>query len=265
VTSILFLNHSFANERFICDKIARQVEVERELPQNILTSISLVEAGRRYDDGKVSAWPWSLNHAGKSLFFDTKLKAEEYLKGNINNTFKNIDVGCMQINVRWHREHFDSFEVMLDPKQNIEYAATFLTDLKQVHGSWKDAIKHYHSSTAKLNVKYYAKVQKVWNETTGKNTAVQKASLFLEENIIYPALDTFGQTEFQNLSKKNLDDNSKQMLKFEAAVRSNNQNEVYLNAVLIENKVVGDREELQSYLKYKSAYLGNKIDMILLF
>jgi hypothetical protein len=39
----------------------------------------------------------------------------------------------------------------------------------------------------------------------------------------------------------------------------------YLNAVLIETKKEDDTEEFKRYIKHRSAYLGKKIDMILLF
>jgi hypothetical protein len=39
----------------------------------------------------------------------------------------------------------------------------------------------------------------------------------------------------------------------------------YVNAVLIETNKKDDREEFKRYIKHRSAYLGKKIDMILLF
>ena len=39
----------------------------------------------------------------------------------------------------------------------------------------------------------------------------------------------------------------------------------YLNAVLIPPKKEDDTEEFKRYIKHRSAYLGKKIDMILLF
>ena len=48
-----------------------------------LTSISLVESGRLMKDGSTVAWPWSLNHAGRSVFFDSREQALKYLKKNV--------------------------------------------------------------------------------------------------------------------------------------------------------------------------------------
>lgn len=267
ITLIVQTQPSHANDKVVCEQIGREVEVKHKLPKHILTSISLVEAGRRHNDGSVKSWPWSLNHAGKSVFFERKAQALDYLEKNITSEFKNIDVGCMQINVRWHRENFESLDEMIDPQKNIEYAAQFLTNLKNGHGSWEEAIKHYHSSTPKLNVKYYAKVHKAWSQKTDNNSLVQTAAISLNQEIMYPRsklleLDYKNFDPYQNIS---IDENKHQRLKLGKAANKNIQNTRYLNAVLRENSKADDKEELKRYIKYKSAFLGQKIDMILLF
>jgi len=252
-----------SSDNNICEKIAEQIEKTRNLPANILTSIATVEAGRRRSNGTVAPWPWSLNHAGNSLFFDTKLDAVKYLKKNITESFKNIDVGCMQVNVKWHFRHFDSFEDMLDPHKNIRYAASFLIKLEKQHGSWEKAIKHYHSSTNKLNVKYFAKVSKVWaDKEEGSN--IENAVLFLDDNIFYSENASLPIRNSSTDENKFLVQNEKQVIKLkpnEAKVGD----DIYFNAVLLGNNRLESNEELKRYLKYKSTYLRENVDMILLF
>ena len=255
----------FGNENLICNELARKIEVEYNLPTNILASIAVVEAGRRQHDGSIKPWPWSLNHAGKSLFFDNKTQALEYLKTNITSKFRNIDVGCMQINVRWHQEQFKSFSAMIDPRNNIEYAASFLIHLKEVHGSWEYAIKHYHSATPKLHKKYYAKVEKAWSEKSGMNLGVRNVSLFNEESISYSISSDTKHDMVGSSAKKDLEESKKGMLKFLRPELTDQDNQIYLNAELIDNSGMYDKEELKQYIKYKSAYLRDNIDMILLF
>ena len=265
---VFYPQATFANDRVVCEKIAHQVEIKNKLPKNILSSISLVEAGRKHKDGIVESWPWSLNHAGKSVFFDNKDEALDYLKNNITSKFKNIDVGCMQINVRWHRENFKSLGAMIDPRQNIEYAAEFLINLKSTHGSWEKAIKHYHSSTPKLHVKYYAKVQQAWSDSSINNSSlVHTASLSMDDKIVYPRSKPLqlDYTNFDPYIKIDNDHNDQKRIEFSGTKFTTAHNEIYLNAVLIEDNRIGDNEELKRYIKYKSAYLGKKIDMILLF
>jgi hypothetical protein len=267
LVSIFYAQPSFARDQLVCEEIAREVEKKNKLPKNILTSISLVEAGRRDKDGLIKSWPWSLNHAGKSMFFDTKAKALEYLKKNITPAFKNIDVGCMQINVRWHRKNFDTLEAMINPRKNIEYAALFLSNLKSAHGSWEEAIKHYHSSTPKLNVKYYAKVQKVWSKKTDNESLVQTASLVLNEGIVYPrsGLIRLDYNNFDPYSNVNILKNQMLQLERNDVEMKRYDKEIYLNTNSIQHNEVDEREELKRYIKTKSVYLGEKIDMILLF
>ena len=262
---MFFSTASLSSDYTVCEEIAKKVEYKRGLPENILTSIALVEAGRKYTNGEIMSWPWSLNHAGTSLFFDNKSDALKYLKQNISKTFKNIDVGCMQVNVKWHSKNFDSFENMLDPLKNIQYAASFLADLKRKHGSWEKAIKYYHSSTTKLNVKYYAKVSAVWNAKQRPTELAQKAALFLDDNIFYDSDTETKSSDSRSLGNKSLVEYSKPMIKSASGKSDYDEDSIYFNAVLLGNRRLGTSEELKRYIKYKSAYLRENIDMILLF
>ena len=70
---------------------------------------------------------------------------------------------------------------------------------------------------------------------------------------------------FSNNVKKNLDGDKEEMLKYIKYNHTDQDNQIYLNAVLIENDKMYDKGELKRYIKYKSAYLAKNIDMILLF
>ncbi len=254
-----------------CKELAKAIEIEKRLPENILTSISMVESGRLLDDGSMFAWPWSLNHAGKSVFFDTKDQALKYLRKNITSEFRNIDVGCMQVNVKWHYAQFSSFEEMIDPITNIEYAARFLLALKSKHGTWEQAIKHYHSSKEKFNKKYFNKVNRIWaasNRAENEDIkSVKKASLFLDDNIFYPQkplLEKLIVNKVKNIKANekaiNLDLNSgyHNLIK---PIKNNEEFEI----VFTNEDSLTDNKKIRKLLKYKSAYFRDKVDMILLF
>ena len=57
---------------------------------------------------------------------------------------------------------------MFEVNPNISYAASFLKQLKNKHGSWDKAIKHYHSSDPKKNNPYLKKVKSFWNKKEGE-------------------------------------------------------------------------------------------------
>jgi hypothetical protein len=92
------------------------------------------------------------------LFFDTRQAALDYLQVAVNAGDHSVDVGCMQVNTKWHMEGFFNLADMLDPVQNADYAASFLLDLFAAHQSWDGAVKHYHSSDPAKNVQYHSRV-----------------------------------------------------------------------------------------------------------
>ncbi len=73
----------------------------------------------------------------------------------------NIDVGCMQINLKYHPKAFDSLEQAFDPDRNVAYAIGFLRDLRDRWGSWTRAVGNYHSNTPALSGRYRLKVFKM--------------------------------------------------------------------------------------------------------
>lgn len=153
-----------------CESLTSIVEKTFDLPAGILTSISRVEAGRIGDNGEHRAWPWTINHAGKGVFFDSKDEMLDYIRTHLDDSDQNIDIGCMQINHFWHSDQFLDLDEMADPFTNIVYSAIFLTDLKAAHDSWDQAIRHYHNANPDQNTPYVEKVYAVWdmlNDATG--------------------------------------------------------------------------------------------------
>ena len=146
---------SFEN---ICLSEARRAEAQHGIPSGLLQSITRVEAGRKTVTGEFMPWAWTLNDAGEGLFFDSREAAMRHLEAAVAAPGHSVDVGCMQVNTKWHMEGFHDLSDMLDPVQNADYAAGFLLDLHEAHQSWDDAVKHYHSSEPAKNVAYHGRV-----------------------------------------------------------------------------------------------------------
>ena len=142
----------------ICLSEARRAEAQHGIPSGLLQSITRVEAGRKTVTGELMPWAWTLNDAGEGLFFDTREAAMRHLEAAVEAPGHSVDVGCMQVNTKWHMEGFHNLSDMLDPMQNADYAAGFLLDLHEAHQSWDDAVKHYHSSEPAKNVAYHGRV-----------------------------------------------------------------------------------------------------------
>ena len=145
-----------------CEIVIKNIENLTDIPENLLSSVGKAEAGRILENNKHVIWPWTVNHAGKSLFFDTKKQMKKYVLKNVEKKDFNLDVGCMQINLKWHKNNFKKISDMLAIEPNVSYAASFLLQLKNKHGSWNKAIKHYHSSDPNKNKPYLIKVNKFW-------------------------------------------------------------------------------------------------------
>tara|TARA_B100001057_G_scaffold488019_1_gene571662 strand:+ start:142 stop:771 length:630 start_codon:yes stop_codon:yes gene_type:complete len=162
VILLTFLFGLKANAKINCGQLTEKIEREYKIPNKLLTSISLVESGIK-KEGSFISWPWTLNVSGKSKFFDSQSETLDYLKKNYKKK-KNIDVGCMQISLKYHKQNFKSLNHMLDPETNIRYAAEYLRSLYSRHKTWNEAISRYHSSVPKRKVRYLRKVKNYWSD-----------------------------------------------------------------------------------------------------
>jgi hypothetical protein len=142
----------------ICLAEARRAEAIHGIPTGLMQSITRVESGRKMVTGEYMPWAWTLNDRGEGLFFDSREAALAYLRDAVATPGHSVDVGCMQVNTKWHADGFPDLADMLDPVHNASYAAGFLLDLHAAHQSWDEAVKHYHSAEPRKNVAYHRRV-----------------------------------------------------------------------------------------------------------
>ena len=161
LAAILFLTAEALASVPDCEALAEQAAAARGVPSKLLPAIARTESGR--GQGKLGhrAWPWTLNVAGKGYYFDTREQALDKLRQVIASGQRNVDVGCMQVNYRWHGKEFGSIEEMMDPEANTRYAALFMSRLRERTGSWTKATKFYHSQDPKRGAYYLGKVEKI--------------------------------------------------------------------------------------------------------
>lgn len=178
----------------LCENTIESIELQTDIPKGLLLGIGKAEAIRKINN-KYIIWPWTINHAGKSLFFDNKEQMKNYVFKNLKRKDFNIDVGCMQINIKWHKNNFKKISDMFEVNPNISYAASFIKQLKNKHGSWDKAIKHYHSSDPKKNNPYLIKVKSFWKKV--ENTKIIK----VEANKI-KSLKKINETSLANMIRE---------------------------------------------------------------
>jgi hypothetical protein len=137
----------------ICDQAAATAAHDSGVPLDVLRAITRTETGRARD-GRLEPWPWTVNMEGKGVWFDDLDAARAYVFRHFKRGARSFDVGCFQINYRWHQQHFQSIDDMFDPEQNAAYAARFLAELYAEFGDWSRAAAAYHSRTPKFADRY---------------------------------------------------------------------------------------------------------------
>lgn len=137
----------------ICDRAAVFAAEKSGVPISVLQAISLTETGRKRN-GVLRPWPWTVNMEGEGVWFETADEARAYVYKHYKEGARSFDVGCFQINYKWHGHEFASIEEMFQPNPNALYAAEFLLKLYHEKGDWAAAAGAYHSRTQKYAEKY---------------------------------------------------------------------------------------------------------------
>lgn len=140
-----------------CGAAAAIAAAETGVPEPLLQAIALVESGRR-QAGRTTPWPWAVNDHGKGHWFASRREAVRHVERQLAAGRTSVDVGCFQVNWRWHGTAFESVAAAFDPLTNARYAARFLAGLHEETGSWPQAVGRYHSATPHLGRAYRARV-----------------------------------------------------------------------------------------------------------
>lgn len=129
-----------AQEANLCEKEMTRAASKYQVPLGILFAVGLTETGI---NGNLHAY--ALNLEGNTVYSLNKEQAIERFHAARAAGLKLIDVGCMQLNYYFHGDRFLSVSDMLDPHRNVDYAAKFLSELKQREGSWTLAVARYNA------------------------------------------------------------------------------------------------------------------------
>ena len=104
--------------------------------------------------GALHGQPWAVDVRGIGYAFPSKPQAAAYIVALIAAGLPAVDVGCFQVDLRWHPAAFPTLEAALDPLANARYAARYLTELHGQTADWSAAIARYHSASARLGPPY---------------------------------------------------------------------------------------------------------------
>ncbi|MBQ9271179.1 MAG: transglycosylase SLT domain-containing protein [Alphaproteobacteria bacterium] len=152
----------YGSDSSLCMAAAEKASADYGVNLSLLQTISAVESGQWSATHNVyMAWPWTVNAKGKGYYFATKEEAIAAAKKFIAQGITSIDVGCMQVNMKYHGKAFTSIEEAMDPENNMNYSAKFLRSLYKRNGkNWKAAAKKYHSGNPKEGLRYTQRLEK---------------------------------------------------------------------------------------------------------
>jgi hypothetical protein len=143
----------------LCVDAARAAAARYGIPARMMLAITLVET-RRQVGGASGPWPWTLNVDGEGFWYETRAEVLARAQSEISGGRLSVDLGCFQLNYRWHGANFKALDDMLEPPLAADYAARFLRQLFDETGDWMRAAGLYHSRTPALARRYRGLVGK---------------------------------------------------------------------------------------------------------
>lgn len=169
----------------LCDRAAAEAARETGVPLDVMLALTRTETGRAGAQG-MEPWPWAVNQAGQGYWFDSAAEAEQFVEAQLQFGASNLDIGCFQLNHRWHGKGFASLQAMFDPVTNARYAADFLRQKYGETGDWVQAAGAYHSGTEAFADRYVARFQDIlagfggWQmaDATGAGVAIPRANTY---------------------------------------------------------------------------------------
>ena len=159
----------------ICDEAARTASSRTGVPINVLKAITRTETATK-KFGEWAPWPWTVNVAGKGAWFLDRDMALSHASKALKQGKTSFDVGCFQLNYRWHSSGFASLSDMFEPNKNAQYAAEFLKNLRGEFGSWTAAAGAYHSRNEEFASKYrrrYSQIYAKLPQSSGPKAVVE--------------------------------------------------------------------------------------------
>lgn len=147
----------------LCEEAAQFAAEQTGVPLSILQAVTLAETGQtKFDRNKFAPWPWAVQSGAKGNWFPDSRSAIAFTRQLTAQGISNIDIGCFQLNLRWHAEAFENLEDMFSPKNNALYAAAFLQRLYQQTGDWRAAVGRYHSRDDERAESYLQRLETIF-------------------------------------------------------------------------------------------------------
>jgi len=145
----------------------RHLSAKYGLPEKLLYAIALNESQVKTNKRHVTPWPWVIrwNKEDKGRWYKTKDEAVEFAEKLLREGFKNFDVGIAQVNYLWHGRQFASISQMMNPQNNLDYAASLIKGFHDGGDDWWVSAGRYHAPYNKpLARKYSERIYRIYKD-----------------------------------------------------------------------------------------------------
>ena len=144
----------------LCTAGVRAAEEKHGTAPGLAAAIAKAESGRPIPPlPGLQPWPWAVNADGAAMYFQGKAAAVAWTRLALARGVRQLDVGCMQVNLQSHPTAFRDLDEAFDPAANTDYGTRFLRQLRDdANGNWYEAVGYYHSRTPVLASDYRARV-----------------------------------------------------------------------------------------------------------
>jgi hypothetical protein len=132
---------AFSLEGTIWSKAPNQTDA------SLLYAIALTES-KKMDASKktVTPWPWAVHFQNKGYYFDSREEAEAFVTDKIQRGYRNIDIGVMQVNYRWHGHRVKDPMDLFDLATSIRVAEEILLEaMASAPGDIALGVGRYHN------------------------------------------------------------------------------------------------------------------------
>jgi hypothetical protein len=173
----------------LCEDAARRAALETGVPVDVLHAISLTETGRAHQ-GRMRPWPWAANIDGQGFWFDGPEAAQAFARDQLARGRRSFDLGCFQINWRWHGENLPrraTCWTRCAPPATPPASWRLYDEL----GNWEAAAGAYHSRTPHLAERYRARFARFRAGLGATQFALSEPAAMGPQRIVEPRVNTF--------------------------------------------------------------------------
>ena len=158
------LTSTFSQALDLHNTLYEKIGMEIGIDPLLLYSVSLAESAYAVPNTRsIAPHPWTLR-TDKPLYFKNQEQAEKQLQAILQRTDR-VDVGLMQINVKWHAHRVTDALTLLNPETNLRVGATILKEsLKSSPNDFEIGIGRFHSYDPERAKEYGQTVFRIYQD-----------------------------------------------------------------------------------------------------